>query len=112
MPTAARSTEPVRFTIAPAVREALQRLERREGPLVIQHGIGCRGPESLVAYPKRTFRRGPFDVLVGTVEGMPVYVDPATAAQLAGRDVAIDACPSEGAGALGIAAVALHCSVG
>jgi uncharacterized protein (DUF779 family) len=65
-----------RVTGTSAAREAIAGLRAARGPVMFVQSGGCCGGTSIMCFPAGEFRTGDRDVLLGEVEGSPVYIDP------------------------------------
>jgi uncharacterized protein len=64
-----------RVSATPPVLELLQRLAGRYGPLVIHQSGGCCDGSSPICLPAGELPASPGDILLGSVEETPVYID-------------------------------------
>jgi uncharacterized protein (DUF779 family) len=65
-----------RITATPAARDAIERLcnDRGERVMFVQ-SAGCCAGSTPMCYPIAEFVTGDIDVLLGELEGCPVYID-------------------------------------
>ena len=63
-----------RVRITPAAAELVRRLRADHGPLLFHQSGGCCDGSAPMCYPQDEFRVGLQDVLLGMVEGCPVYI--------------------------------------
>src|SRR4051794_14623933 len=64
-----------RVDATPQAVETIDRLRARHGALVIHQSGGCCDGSAPICLPAAELPRGPGDVLLGEVGGVPVYVD-------------------------------------
>jgi uncharacterized protein (DUF779 family) len=70
-----RGTVLPRLRATPAAVQALRRVWRSHGEVLLILSAGCCGGSAPMCFPRGEFRLGAHDVLVGEVEGCPVYVE-------------------------------------
>jgi uncharacterized protein (DUF779 family) len=58
-----------------AARLAVRRLRAVRGPLMFVQSAGCCGGSAPMCFPRGEYLTGPGDLLLGSVEGCPVYID-------------------------------------
>jgi len=63
------------LTATPAAAEMVRTLAREHGPLRIFQSGGCCDGSLPICLPAGDLPAGPHDVLLGLVEGTPVYID-------------------------------------
>jgi uncharacterized protein len=59
----------------PAARRAIAALRAARGPLMFVQSAGCCGGTAPMCYPLGEFQIGDGDLLLGTVEDCPFYMD-------------------------------------
>ncbi len=64
-----------RLRATPAAADALRRVRRARGEVLLILSAGCCGGSAPLCLPRDEFRLGTHDVLVGEVEGCPVYAE-------------------------------------
>ncbi len=66
----------LRLSATPAAREAIRRLRaaRGHGLMFVQSG-GCCAGSAAMCFPAGEFITGPGDLLLGELEGSPLYID-------------------------------------
>ena len=76
MTTSPKATEaPVaRVKATPEAELLIRSLVTEHGPLLFHQSGGCCDGSSPMCYPRGEFRVGGQDVLLGTIEGCPVYI--------------------------------------
>lgn len=67
-------TAPPRVTATDAARELLAQIEDRHGEVLIHQSGGCCDGSSPMCYQRGEFRIGERDVLLGQIDGTPVYI--------------------------------------
>src|SRR5512139_138810 len=88
----------VRVAITPAAESVLRELEAQHGPLLFHQSGGCCDGSSPMCYPRREFRVGQRDVLLGEVEGTPVYIGAQQFEVWQHTQLLIDVVPGRGSG--------------
>lgn len=58
-----------------AAREAVRRLRAVRGPLMFVQSAGCCAGSVPMCFPAGEYLTGPGDLLLGTIEGCPFYID-------------------------------------
>jgi uncharacterized protein (DUF779 family) len=58
-----------------AARLAVRRLRAVRGPLMFVQSAGCCGGSAPMCFPRGEYLTGPGDLLLGSVEGCPFYID-------------------------------------
>jgi uncharacterized protein (DUF779 family) len=58
-----------------AARLAVRRLRAVRGPLMFAQSGGCCGGSAPMCFPRGEYLTGPGDLLLGSVEGCPFYID-------------------------------------
>ena len=84
--------------ITPEAATVLRRLAAEHGPLLFHQSGGCCDGSSPMCYPAREFRVGQRDVMLGDVEGVPVYIGALQYELWRHTQLLIDVVPGRGAG--------------
>ncbi len=84
--------------ITPEAAALLRRLVAEHGPLLFHQSGGCCDGSAPMCYPQSEFRVGQRDVLLGEIEGCPVYIGGAQYERWKHTVLIIDAVPGRGAG--------------
>lgn len=66
---------PQRVMITDKAKELIERLVARHGPLMFHQSGGCCDGSQPMCFPLGEFRIGGSDVLLGTIEGCPFYMN-------------------------------------
>jgi uncharacterized protein (DUF779 family) len=88
----------VRVDITPEARTVLRELVAEHGPLMFHQSGGCCDGSSPMCYPEREFRVGQRDVLLGEVDGVPVYIGGQQFELWRHTQLLIDVVPGRGSG--------------
>jgi uncharacterized protein (DUF779 family) len=89
---------PPRVLITETAAELLGRLRERHGPLMFHQSGGCCDGSSPMCYPDGEFIVGDRDVLLGIVEGSPVWISGPQFDAWKHTQLVIDAVPGRGGG--------------
>ncbi len=89
---------PPRALITQAAAELLGRLRARHGPLMFHQSGGCCDGSSPMCYPDGEFIVGDRDVLLGILEGAPVWISGSQFEAWKHTQLVIDAVPGRGGG--------------
>lgn len=89
---------PPRVLITPGAAELLNRLRDRHGPVMFHQSGGCCDGSSPMCYPQGEFVVGDRDVLLGTVDGAPVWISGPQFQTWKHTQVTIDVVPGRGGG--------------
>jgi uncharacterized protein len=89
---------PPRALITQAAAELLGRLRRRHGPLMFHQSGGCCDGSSPMCYPEGEFIVGDRDVLLGILDGAPVWISGSQFEAWKHTQLVIDAVPGRGGG--------------
>ena len=89
---------PPRVLITPAAAELLHRLQQRHGPVMFHQSGGCCDGSSPMCYPQGEFIIGDRDVLLGVLDGAPVWISGPQFETWKHTQVTIDVVPGRGAG--------------
>ena len=92
------SGPPPRVLITDAAAELLDRLRRRHGPVMFHQSGGCCDGSAPMCYPEGEFLVGDRDVLLGTVDGTPVWISGPQFQTWKHTQVTIDVVPGRGGG--------------
>ena len=65
---------PARILITEAATDLLRRLQDRHGPVMFHQSGGCCDGSSPMCYPDGEFIVGDRDILLGVLEGAPVWI--------------------------------------
>lgn len=84
--------------ITPAASELVRRLRDRHGPVMFHQSGGCCDGSSPMCYPDGEFIVGDRDVLLGEVEGAPVWISGPQFETWKHTQVTIDVVPGRGGG--------------
>jgi uncharacterized protein (DUF779 family) len=88
----------VRVDATAAAIELVRRLKAVHGPLMFFQSGGCCDGSAPMCYPDGELRVGERDVLLGEVEGCPVYIGGAQYEAWKHTALTIDVVPGRGAG--------------
>jgi uncharacterized protein (DUF779 family) len=80
----------------PAARTLLAQIVADHGPVLFHQSGGCCDGSSPMCYPVAEFLLGDRDVLLGEIDGTPVYIGGDQALAWAGTELIIDAVPGRG----------------
>jgi uncharacterized protein len=64
-----------RVAVTPAARQAIMALRAARGPVMFVQSGGCCGGTATMCFTAGEFLTGDRDILLGEVEGCPVYID-------------------------------------
>ncbi len=84
-----------RIAITPQARVLLKQLQERFGPVLFRQSGGCCDGSVPLCLRQSEFRVGARDVLLGTVEGTPFYVDELQFGYLSPAQFLLDVVPAE-----------------
>lgn len=87
-----------RVTATEAAEELIRKLRSAHGPLLFHQSGGCCDGSAPMCYPANEFKLGQRDVLLGEVEGTPVYIGGRQYELWKHTQLIIDAVPGRGAG--------------
>lgn len=87
-----------RVTATEEARAWIQKLTAKHGPLMFHQSGGCCDGSAPMLYPKGEFRIGQRDVLLGEVEGTPVYIGGDQYELWKHTRLILDVVPGRGAG--------------
>lgn len=76
----------------------IHRLQEMHGPLMFHQSGGCCDGSAPMCYPAGEFKVGQSDILLGEIEGSPVYIGAAQWELWKHTRLIIDAVPGRGAG--------------
>ena len=89
---------PPRVLITVAAAELLRRLQNRHGPLMFHQSGGCCDGSSPMCYPDGEFVVGDRDVLLGVIEGVPLWISGPQFDAWKHTQLVIDVVPGRGSG--------------
>ncbi|HME50464.1 DUF779 domain-containing protein [Mycobacterium sp.] len=89
---------PPRALITQSAAELLRRLRERHGPLMFHQSGGCCDGSSPMCYPEGEFIVGDRDVLLGILDGAPVWISGSQFEAWKHTQLVIDAVPGRGGG--------------
>ena len=89
---------PPRTLITAAAADLLNRLQERHGPLMFHQSGGCCDGSSPMCYPDGEFIVGDRDVLLGILEGVPVWISGPQFETWKHTQLVIDVVPGRGGG--------------
>ena len=89
---------PPRVLITAAAADLLNLLRDRHGPLMFHQSGGCCDGSAPMCYPDGEFAVGDRDVLLGTVDGAPVWISGPQFRSGKHTQVTIDVVPGRGGG--------------
>lgn len=87
-----------RVSATEAAVRLIQQLREQHGPVMFHQSGGCCDGSAPMCYPAGDFKVGRSDVLLGEVEGCPVYIGAAQWELWKHTALIIDAVPGRGAG--------------
>ena len=87
-----------RVDITDAAADVLRRLVAQHGPRLFHQSGGCCDGSSPMCYPRDEFRIGQRDVLLGHVDGTPVYIGGQQYDVWQHTQLLIDVVPGRGSG--------------
>jgi uncharacterized protein len=89
---------PPRVLITEAAVELLRKLHARHGPLMFHQSGGCCDGSSPMCYPDGEFIVGDRDVLLGILDGVPVWISGPQFEAWKHTQLVIDVVPGRGGG--------------
>jgi uncharacterized protein len=87
-----------RVLVTPAAAALIAKLRAINGDLLFHQSGGCCDGSSPMCYPLGEFRVGAQDILLGQIEGCPVYIGAAQFEYWAHTQLTIDVVPGRGGG--------------
>jgi uncharacterized protein (DUF779 family) len=87
-----------RVLVTPAAAALIVKLRAVNGDLLFHQSGGCCDGSSPMCYPLGEFRVGAQDILLGHIEGCPVYIGAAQFEYWAHTQLTIDVVPGRGGG--------------
>ena len=87
-----------RVCVSPAASAMIAKLRAIHGELLFHQSGGCCDGSSPMCYPRGEFRVGAQDVLLGSIEGTPVYIGAAQFEYWQHTQLTIDLVPGRGGG--------------
>ncbi|WP_342250985.1 DUF779 domain-containing protein [Sphingomonas sp. OTU376] len=85
-----------RVVATPAALELIAEIRAEHGPLLFHQSGGCCDGSSPMCYPIGEFRIGDGDILLGEVDGTPVYIGRAQGEAWAHTQLILDVVPGRG----------------
>jgi uncharacterized protein (DUF779 family) len=85
-----------RVIATPAARELIAEIRAEHGDLLFHQSGGCCDGSSPMCYPAGEFRIGEGDILLGQVDGTPVYIGRAQGEAWAHTQLILDVVPGRG----------------
>lgn len=79
-------------------RKLIRKLAGQHGPLLFHQSGGCCDGSSPMCYPRGDFKIGQRDVLLGHIEGFPVYIGGQQYEKWKHTHLTLDVVPGRGAG--------------
>jgi uncharacterized protein (DUF779 family) len=98
MGTSTGAAAPPRALITEVAAELLRKLQGRHGPVMFHQSGGCCDGSSPMCYPDGEFLVGDRDVLLGVLEGAPVWISGPQFQAWKHTQLVIDAVPGRGGG--------------
>ncbi|MGY4711916.1 DUF779 domain-containing protein [Mycolicibacterium sp. CBM1] len=89
---------PSRALITAAAADLLHRLQARHGPVMFHQSGGCCDGSSPMCYPQEDFIVGDRDVLLGVLDGAPVWISGPQFETWKHTQLVIDVVPGRGGG--------------
>ena len=96
--TVAAADPPARVLVTDAAAELLGRLRDHHGAVMFHQSGGCCDGSSPMCYPQGEFIVGDRDVLLGEVDGVPVWISGPQFEAWKHTQLIIDVVPGRGAG--------------
>ncbi len=87
-----------RVEVTPLAAELIAKLKREHGELLFHQSGGCCDGSAPMCYPRREFRVGSRDVLLGEIAGVPFYMGAQQFEYWKHTQLTIDVVPGRGAG--------------
>ena len=87
-----------RVSATPAALDLIARLQEHHGPLMFHQSGGCCDGSAPMCYVEGELRIGARDVLLGRIEGCPVYIGGRQFEAWRHTQLIIDAVPGRGSG--------------
>jgi len=94
----ANEVDLARVRVTEAALELIRELRAQHGDLMFHQSGGCCDGSAPMCYPLGEFRTGASDVLLGEIDGCPVYIGRAQFELWKHTQLVIDAVPGRGAG--------------
>ncbi|MCG2839418.1 DUF779 domain-containing protein [Sandaracinobacter sp. RS1-74] len=94
--TAGEETGVPRVVATPAALQLLAEIRADHGPVMFHQSGGCCDGSSPMCYPAGEFRIGESDILLGEVDGVPVYIGKAQGEAWAHTQLILDVVPGRG----------------
>ncbi|WP_437837046.1 DUF779 domain-containing protein [Sorangium sp. So ce1153] len=87
-----------RVTVSPAAAALIRELRGEHGEVLFHQSGGCCDGSAPMCFPRREFRVGGQDVLLGEIEGCPFYMGAAQFELWKHTQLEIDVVPGRGSG--------------
>ncbi len=87
-----------RVDVTPAAAALLRELAAENGPLLFHQSGGCCDGSAPMCYPRKEFKIGQRDVLLGEIEGCPFFMGGAQFEYWKHTHLTIDVVPGRGSG--------------
>ena len=94
----ATQAPPPRVLITPAAAELLGSLRSRHGPVMFHQSGGCCDGSAPMCYPDGEFIVGDRDILLGVLDGAPVWISGSQFQTWRHTQLVIDVVPGRGGG--------------
>jgi uncharacterized protein len=85
-----------KVSATPAARELLAEIIADHGPVLFHQSGGCCDGSSPMCYPRSDYIVGPYDVLLGSIDGTPFYIHGSQYEVWKHTDLVIDVVPGRG----------------
>ncbi|MCP3731038.1 DUF779 domain-containing protein [Sphingomonas sp. MG17] len=85
-----------RVVATPAALALIAEIRTEHGPILFHQSGGCCDGSSPMCYPVGEFRIGESDILLGEVDGVPVYIGRAQGEAWAHTQLILDVVPGRG----------------
>ena len=85
-----------RVVATPAALQLIAEIRSEHGPILFHQSGGCCDGSSPMCYPAGEFRIGGSDILLGEVDGVPVYIGKAQGEAWAHTQLILDVVPGRG----------------
>jgi len=89
-------TKTPRVVATPAALQLIAEIRADHGPVLFHQSGGCCDGSSPMCYPLGEFRIGDSDILLGEVDGAPVYIGRAQGEAWAHTQLILDVVPGRG----------------
>jgi uncharacterized protein (DUF779 family) len=85
-----------RVVATPAAQDLIAQIRADHGDILFHQSGGCCDGSSPMCYPLGEFRIGESDILLGTIDGVPVYIGRAQGEAWAHTQLILDVVPGRG----------------